>query len=100
MAKSRYDSLIIVQQIYVHVGWQEFTKHDIPQDLRLHLASLSASGYIKRTRKTPDVQHHYIPVYRIVSKYCPREPQTPKPCAHPLSAIDVNTSLTHEPDTV
>lgn len=94
MAKNRYDSLIIVEQIYNLVEWREFTKHDLPIELRIHLASLSTSGYIKRTRKIPDIQHHYIPVYRIVGKYCPR------PCAHPLSAIETNTPIINEPDTI
>lgn len=93
MAKNRYDSLQLIEQIYTYVGWQEFTKHDIPYELRNHLASLSTSGYLKRTRKTKGEHGHNIPVYRIVNKHLPS-------CVPPLSAIEANTQLTNEPDTV
>lgn len=93
MAKNRYESLILIQQIYDHVGWTEFTKHDLPVGLRNHLAALSTAGYIKRLRKIPDIQHHYIPVYRIASKYVTA-------CAPPLSSIEANNTITNEPDTI
>lgn len=71
MVKNRYDSLQIIEQIYACVGCEEFTKHNLPPELRNHLSTLSINGYLKRIRRIKGEHNHNIPVYLIVSKYYP-----------------------------
>ena len=94
MAKNRYDSLKIVEQIYAYVEWHEFTKLDVPMELRNYLGSLSTSGYIKKVRKIRGEHNHLIPVYCISSRYHPSS-RVP-----PLSSTTTNTQISNESDTV
>ena len=69
MVKNRYESLQLLEQIHAHVGYEEFTKHNLPPELRNHLSSLSLNGYLRRIRKIKGEHGHNIPVYLITNRY-------------------------------